>query len=72
MMPESRDAINVFVKRYFMGSLKHGESVRVLWFKKPPGSQSIPELEHIHVLVKGADDGIVDSWISAPANVPDL
>lgn len=71
-MPESRDAINVFVKRYFMDSLRHGESFRVLWFKKPPGSQSIPELEHIHVLVKGADVGIVDSWISAPAKVPDL
>jgi hypothetical protein len=63
-LPEDKAVVDDFVERYFKDSMYSGESWRILWFTKPPRSQSIPDLEHIHILIKGADEELINKWIS--------
>jgi hypothetical protein len=57
---ESEMVVENFIQRYFTDSPKSWE---ILWFKNPPVAQSIPDLEHIHILVRGADKETLEKWI---------
>ncbi|KAG5363727.1 N-acetylglucosamine-induced protein 1 [Yarrowia sp. B02] len=54
--PESRDKLARFVKETFVEGLDMPEE-NVLWFKNWAALQSIPLVEHFHVLLKDPDMG---------------
>ncbi|KAI5868084.1 hypothetical protein GGS23DRAFT_10502 [Durotheca rogersii] len=60
--PQSRQLIASFVKRFFADRLGPDGSERVLWFKNWVALQSVRALEHIHVVVKDADKGVLEEW----------
>ncbi|KAL8948974.1 MAG: hypothetical protein Q9222_004880 [Ikaeria aurantiellina] len=63
--PESRQIIEAFVQRTFAKRLEvEGPNAqeRVLWFKNWVALQSVPGLEHIHVLVRDVPEGIIREW----------
>ena len=62
MTPESRRIAAAFVKRYFVDRLGPGGEDRVLWFKNWVALQSVPALEHIHVLVKDVEPSVIEEW----------
>jgi len=62
MTPESRRIAAAFVKRYFVDRLGPGGEERVLWFKNWVALQSVPALEHIHVLVKDVEPSVIEEW----------
>ncbi|KAF7595385.1 hypothetical protein BBP40_006379 [Aspergillus hancockii] len=65
---ESRALIEGFVRRTFVERLAREEGIgesageRVLWFKNWTALQSVRSLEHIHVLVRGVEEGILQEW----------
>lgn len=62
LTPESRAQVKAFVQRYFVDPLGPGGEEKVMWFKNWVSLQSVRALEHIHVLVKGADDEMLERW----------
>ncbi|KAF3021577.1 hypothetical protein E8E14_013417 [Neopestalotiopsis sp. 37M] len=62
MTPESRSTIQDFVQRFFIDRLGPGGEGRVLWFKNWVALQSVPALEHIHLMVKDVGQDILDEW----------
>ncbi|KAK1831723.1 hypothetical protein QBC39DRAFT_350769 [Podospora conica] len=62
MTPESRRRVAAFVKRYFVDRLGPGGEDRVLWFKNWVALQSVPALEHIHVLVRDVEPSVIEEW----------
>ncbi|KAG5989051.1 hypothetical protein E4U54_004462 [Claviceps lovelessii] len=62
MTPESRALVADFVRRYFVDALGEDGGGRVLWFKNWGLLQSVRALEHIHVLVRDADDDVLERW----------
>ena len=56
---ESRETIEAFVNRTFVERL--GDD-RVLWFKNWVSLQSVRALEHIHVVVRGAQREDLEFW----------
>ena len=68
--PESRQLIENFVQKTFVGRLEREGSEageKVVWFKNWVALQSVPGLEHIHVLVKDVPESIVDEWTGEKA-----
>ena len=68
--PESRQLIETFVQKTFIGKLeREGSEARekVVWFKNWVALQSVPGLEHIHVLVKDVPESIIDEWTGEKA-----
>jgi hypothetical protein len=67
MTPESKRIVCDFVKRSFAGRLGPGAEERVLWFKKRCGFQSVPAVEHVHVMVRDVDGNgageVVGEWV---------
>ncbi|KAG6999241.1 hypothetical protein G7Y79_00036g071970 [Physcia stellaris] len=69
--PESRALIDDFVEAIFINRLARDEAEtpareRVLWFKNWGALQSVPGLEHIHVLVRDVADTIIEEWTGEP------
>lgn len=62
LTPESRELIEQFVKRYFMEKMGEGAEEKVIWFKNWVSLQSVRSLEHMHVLVRGASDELLEEW----------
>ncbi|KAI4599698.1 hypothetical protein KJ359_001434 [Pestalotiopsis sp. 9143b] len=62
MTPESRRIIESFVQRFFVDRLGPNGADRVLWFKNWVALQSVPALEHIHVMVKDVGQDTLDEW----------
>lgn len=64
MTPTSRRQIEEFVKRRFLDRLRDlpGTRERVQWFKNWTALQSVPGLEHVHVLVRDVPEQIVLEW----------
>lgn len=61
---EGRGIVERFVEREFrklVGEERVGE--KVLWFRNPTGLQSVRGLEHVHVLVRGVEEGILGRWM---------
>jgi hypothetical protein len=55
MTPESKRIVCDFVKRSFADRLGPDAEERVLWFKQRCGFQSVPAVEHVHVVVRDVD-----------------
>ncbi|OQN96373.1 hypothetical protein B0A48_17625 [Cryoendolithus antarcticus] len=71
LTPESRDIVEKFVDRYFVQSLaKHRgakpEEVKrgIMWFKNWVRLQSIPGIDHVHVMVKAAPPDLLETWLA--------
>lgn len=62
MTPASRQIVAAFVKRHFVDRLGPGGEDRVLWFKNWEALQSVPALEHIHVLVRDVEPSVIEEW----------
>jgi hypothetical protein len=62
LTPESREVVKQFVKTYFVDRLGAGGEENVMWFKNWVSLQSVRALEHIHVLVRGVSDDILEEW----------
>lgn len=67
---EGARLIKEFVERYFvrrmretgtLGEKQNGEE-RVLWFKNWIKLQSVRAVEHVHVLVRGANQELLEEW----------
>jgi hypothetical protein len=61
---EGRKLVEEFVEREFrqkVGEQNEGEKVQ--WFKNTTNLQSVRSLEHIHVLVRGADEEVLKLWM---------
>ena len=64
LTPESRALIERFVREKFVDRLKTlpNPEDRVQWFKNWTALQSVRGLEHIHVLVRGVPEDILEEW----------
>jgi Protein of unknown function (DUF3605) len=64
MTPTSRTQIEEFVGRTFVERVKclPGEMEKVQWFKNWTELQSVPGLEHVHVLVRDVPEEIISEW----------
>lgn len=65
LTPEGRKLVTDFVDREFrqkVGEKKEGDSVQ--WFKNTTNLQSVRSLEHVHVLVKDADEDVLRQWMN--------
>lgn len=63
LTPDSRKLINEFVDNVF-GSVVGSENV--VWFKNWRSLQSVPSVEHLHVLVRGATEEALCRWLKGP------
>ena len=64
MTSRSRAQAQEFVQRTFVDRIRDlpGERDRVQWFKNWTALQSIPGLEHLHVLVRDVPEDIILEW----------
>ena len=64
LTPESRTMIDDFVQKTFVQPLKDiGQgNDQVQWFKNWVSLQSVPGLDHVHVLVRDVPDDIIEKW----------
>jgi hypothetical protein len=64
MTPRSRRQIEEFVNRRFVQRVEAlpGTREKVQWFKNWTALQSVPGLEHVHVLVRDVPEDIVLEW----------
>jgi len=64
MTPKSRQRIEDFVQKTFVDRVKTlpGPAEKVMWFKNWTALQSVPGMEHVHVLVRAVPDAIVAEW----------
>ena len=64
MTPTSKRQIEKFVEKRFMDRLRGlpGAREKVQWFKNWTLLQSVPGLEHVHVLVRDVPEQIVWEW----------
>ncbi|CAF9934400.1 MAG: hypothetical protein HETSPECPRED_009219 [Heterodermia speciosa] len=63
--PGSRQLIEDFVQRTFVARLERegpGAGEKVVWYKNWAALQSVPGLEHFHVLVKDVQESILVEW----------
>jgi len=63
---QGKGMVEAFVKREFrerVGEGKGEEGSRVLWFKNTTDLQSVRGLEHVHVLLRGVDEGVLERWM---------
>lgn len=62
----SREMVEEFVTRVFRKGAgeEDGETgSKVLWFKNPTGLQSVRGIDHVHVLVRGVSEEVVEGWV---------
>ena len=64
MTPEGRALVQQFIQRKFIDHVKDlpGSEEKVLWFKNWVALQSVPGLEHVHVLVRDVPQEIILDW----------
>lgn len=64
MTPTSRRQIDDFVQRRFVRRVEGlpGPREKVQWFKNWTALQSVPGLEHVHVLVRDVPEEILAEW----------
>ncbi|KAI4120840.1 MAG: hypothetical protein LQ338_006731, partial [Usnochroma carphineum] len=67
LTPESRALVAGFVKRTFVDRVG---ADRVMWFRNWTGLQSVREVEHIHVLLRGVSEEVVDGWTGRRTPLP--
>lgn len=60
---EARAQVQAFVDRVFIQTLGgETERERVIWFRNWTGLQSVQGIEHVHVLVLGAGEELLEEW----------
>jgi Protein of unknown function (DUF3605) len=64
---ESTRLIERFIDRAFMRDIGAGADDKLLWFKQKSKFQSVGALEHIHVLVRGVDELLIEKWTGQQA-----
>lgn len=64
MTPKSRQQIQDFIQKTFIDRVQDlpGPSEKVMWFKNWTSLQSVPGMEHVHVLVRDVPPEIIDEW----------
>ncbi|EXJ82677.1 hypothetical protein A1O3_06491 [Capronia epimyces CBS 606.96] len=64
MTPKSREQVEEFVQNTFVDRVKDlpGEKEKVMWFKNWKALQSVPGMEHLHVLVRDVPEDIIREW----------
>ncbi|PNS20211.1 N-acetylglucosamine-induced protein 1 [Sphaceloma murrayae] len=66
--PASRKVIESFVETRFVRDLDEALGVgegkeRVLWFKNWVSLQSVRGVDHIHLMIRGAPEKVLDGWL---------
>lgn len=59
---EGRAIVERFVEREFGERVREGGG-GVVWFKNTTDLQSVRSLEHVHVLVRGVGEGVLERWM---------
>jgi Protein of unknown function (DUF3605) len=64
MTPKTRGQVEEFVEKRFVERVEGltGTREKVQWFKNWTALQSVPGLEHVHVLVRDVPEEIVLEW----------
>ena len=64
MTPKSRRQVEGFIQSKFIDRVKDlpGEQEKVIWFKNWTALQSVPGMEHVHVLVRDVPEHIIHEW----------
>ncbi|KAL2261765.1 hypothetical protein VTK26DRAFT_3406 [Humicola hyalothermophila] len=62
MTPEARKTVAEFVRRYFVDRLGPGGEDKVMWFKNWVALQSVRTVDHVHVLVRDVEPGVLEEW----------
>jgi hypothetical protein len=61
---EGRGIVDLFVKETFREKVgEKEEGSKVLWFKNGTDLQSVRSLEHVHVLVRDVEEGVLGQWL---------
>jgi hypothetical protein len=61
---EGREMVDAFVEREFRRGVDEGErGSQVLWFKNGTDLQSVRSLEHVHVLLRDAEEEVLKRWM---------
>ncbi|KAI8941298.1 hypothetical protein NX059_002526 [Plenodomus lindquistii] len=61
---EGRGVVEGFVSREFRARVGEGvKGEKVLWFKNTTTLQSVRSLEHVHVLVRGVGEDVLERWM---------
>jgi hypothetical protein len=61
---EGRRLVQEFVKSEFRQKVgEEEEGSKVIWFKNTTNLQSVRSLEHVHVLVRDVDEGVLEEWM---------
>ncbi|KAJ9627398.1 hypothetical protein H2204_009809 [Knufia peltigerae] len=73
MTPRSRQQVEDFIQTRFVDRVNDlpGPAEKVVWFKNWTALQSVPGMEHVHVLVRDIPDDIIEEWTGGvePLNV---
>ena len=72
--PKSRQQIDDFVQKTFKDPVADmpGPAEKVMWFKNWKALQSVPGMEHVHVLVRDIPDKILAEWTGGEKPVQSL
>ena len=64
MTPKSRQQIQQFIQKTFIDRVDGlpGPKEKVMWFKNWTALQSVPGMEHVHVLVRDVPQEIIEEW----------
>ena len=73
MTPKSRTQVQQFVQATFVDRVRDltGYGDKVQWFKNWTSLQSVPGLEHLHVLVRDIPQQIIAEWTGGEEMVQD-
>lgn len=74
MTPKSRQQIEDFVQHTFVDRVRDlpGPKEKVTWFKNWKILQSVPGMEHVHVLVRDVPDEIINEWTGGEEPVQEM
>lgn len=64
MTPKSRQQVEDFIQTKFVDRARDlpGDHEKVMWFKNWTALQSVPGMEHVHVLVRDIPEDIIREW----------
>lgn len=58
----SWDLVQQFIDRTFGSVLGDNAAEKLIWFKQNAKWQSVKALEHIHVIVRGVEEEVIERW----------
>jgi hypothetical protein len=66
LLPGGKAMVDAFVKESIEKKLGVEGEDKVIWFKNHTILQSIPGVDHVHLLVRGVDDAALDKILEKP------